>query len=61
MEYDKKTFRKYAVAGGYAKSATCTLYFKQNPKPFYDDSDFVEVYRLENNFSSISRKPKKRG
>ena len=59
-EYTKKDFRHLCVTMGYGSSALVTEYYKQNPKPFYTDDDFIEVYRLNATYAGIKRTTKRK-
>ena len=55
----KKEFRHLCVHGGYASSKVVTEYYKQNPKEDYTEKDdLIAVYRMNNSYANIARKPK---
>lgn len=55
----KKEFRHLCTQGGYASSKVVTEYYKQNPKDDYTEKDdLIAVYRMNNSYANIARKPK---
>lgn len=56
----KSEFRKAAMQSGYASSSkVVTEFFKKYPKKEYTSDDFMNLYHMDNPYSSISRTTKK--